>query len=90
MTAPKEIQELELIQIALSQPEDVLHIELNGNAVSSIGDLRDRLRQLLELANLPAVLDVSPEVELGNVVAIYDICLMVGVNRIHFAASEGS
>src|SRR5262245_48720801 len=64
-TFPKEIQELELIRITLDQRGDVLHIELNGHPVSSIGDLRDRLRPLLELAKLPAVLDASPEVELG-------------------------
>jgi len=87
-TFPKEIQELGLIRITLDQCGDVVHIELNGNPVSSIGDLRDRLRSSLELAKLPAVLDAGPEVELGNVVAVYDACLLVGVNGIHLAAPE--
>jgi biopolymer transport protein ExbD len=85
---PKEIQELELMRITLSQDTGQLHIELNGNPIASISDLRDRLHQLLTLAQLPAVLDVGGEVEVGHVVAIYDACLIAGVQGIHFAAPE--
>ena len=85
---PKEVQELELIRISLSQSDGELRIDLNGNDCSSVTDLRDRLRQLLTLAELPAVLDVSPEVQLGHMIAIYDTCLVVGLKQIHFAAPE--
>lgn len=86
--APKEVQELELIRISLSQGGGDLRIDLNGNPCASVAELRDRLRQLLALAELPAVLDVGPEVQLGHVVAIYDTCLVVGLKDIHFAAPE--
>jgi biopolymer transport protein ExbD len=83
---PREIQELELVEISLSQAADTLRIELNGNAVSSIAELRDRLLQLVALAKLPVVLDIGPEVHLSNVVAVYDLCVVIGLNGIHFAA----
>ena len=85
---PKEVQELELIRISLSQRGGELRIDLNGNACSSVAELRERLRQLLALAQLPAVLDVGPEVQLGHVVTIYDTCLVVGLKDIHFSAPE--
>jgi biopolymer transport protein ExbD len=87
-TPSKEIQELEVVRITLSQTDGGLHIQLNGNAVSNSADLRDRLRQLLALADLPAVLDVSPEVELGHVIAVYDSCLAAGMHQVHFSASQ--
>ena len=85
---PTEVQELELIKIGLSQRGRDLRIDLNGNPCASVNELRDRLRQLLALAALPAVLDVSGEVELGHVVTVYDTCLVVGLKDIHFAAPE--
>ncbi len=85
---PKEIQELELIRIDLRQRDRNLLIRLNGNPCSSVNELRDRLRQLLTLAELPAVLDVSSEVEIGHVVTVYDTCLNLGLKNIHFAAPE--
>ncbi|MBI3462594.1 MAG: biopolymer transporter ExbD [Planctomycetes bacterium] len=85
---PPEVQELELIRIALSQRGQQLQIELNGSPCPDVANLRDRLRQLLALANLPAVLDVSLEVEIGHMINVYDTCRVVGVRDIHFAAPE--
>lgn len=85
---PKEIQELELIRISLSQGGGELRIDLNGNPCPSVAELRDRLWQLLALAELPAVLDVGPEVKIGHMVTIYDTCRIVGLKDIHFSAPE--
>ena len=85
---PPEVQELELIRIVLSQHGQQLQIEFNGSPCADVASLRDRLRQLLALASLPAVLDVGGEVELGHVISVYDTCLLVGVRDIHFAAPE--
>jgi biopolymer transport protein ExbD len=87
-TPPPEVQELELIRIGLSQRGRELAIDMNGNPCRDVADLHDRLKTLLALANLPAVLDVGPEVELGHVVTVYDMCLVVGLKDIHFAAPE--
>ena len=87
-TPPNDVQELELIRISLSQVGGELRIELNGNPCPTIGDLGDRLRRLLTVAELPAVLDVSPDVEIGHMVTIYDLCLVIGLKDIHFAAPE--
>jgi len=85
---PKEVQELELLRISLSQEGEDLEIELAGNRISDLGQLRERLRQLQLLAALPAVLDIAPEVEMRHVVSVYDTCLVVGLKDIHFAAPE--
>ena len=85
---PPEVQELELIRIALSQRGQQLQIELNGSPCPDVASLRDRLRQLLALASLPAVLDVSREVEIGHMINVYDTCRVVGLHDIHFAAPE--
>ncbi len=87
-TPSQQVQELELVRITLSQPGPTLQIDLNGGPCASIAELRDRLRQLLALAALPAVLDIGPEVEMNHVVAVYDTCLIAGLTDIHFAAPE--
>jgi biopolymer transport protein ExbD len=87
-TPPPELQELELIRITLQQRGAELIIELNGQPCPDVATLTDRLRQILALANLPVVLDVAADVELGHMINIYDICLLVGLHDIHFAAPE--
>jgi len=87
-TPSREVQELELIRIGLSRQSDELHLELNGTAVAGLVDLCERLRQLVALASLPAVLDIDTEVEIAHVVAVYDTCLIAGIRQIHFAAPE--
>jgi biopolymer transport protein ExbD len=84
----REVQELELLRITLSQPDRALRIELNGNLCADLSVLRERLKGLMALAPLPAVLDVAPDVELGHVISVYDSCLVTGVREIHFAAPE--
>jgi len=87
-TPSPQVQELELIRITLSQRGPALDIDLNGGTCGSVAELRDRLRQLLALAALPAVLDIGPEVEMNHVVTVYDTCLVAGLTDIHFAAPE--
>ena len=85
---PPEVQELELIRIHLGQRGSALRIELNGAPCSDVDNLRDRLQQLLSLVRLPAVLDVDADVPIGHVVTVYDTCLVVGLQDIHFAAPD--
>src|SRR5262245_58159202 len=51
----KEIEELGLVHISLSQRADELRIELNGNPVAGVASLLDRLRLLRSVADVPAV-----------------------------------
>jgi biopolymer transport protein ExbD len=85
---PPEVQELEIIRVTLGQREGRLSIQLNGASCVDIQELRSRLEQLQRLAQLPVVLDIASEVELGYVVSVYDSCLAVGIRDIHFAAPE--
>ena len=83
-----EVQELGPIQIRLRQPGGDLMIELNGRPCADVRALREVLELLAQEANLPVILDIAPEVELGVVVQIYDTCLLVGLDQINFAAPE--
>jgi biopolymer transport protein ExbD len=87
-TGPIEIDELEPIRIGLTLQQASLHVELNGHQVANIDELGKRLKQVKAIAELPAVLEVSPEVQLGELVTIYDLCRKAGIARIHFAAFE--
>ena len=84
--SPLDVQELEVIRIGLRQDTDELRLELNGTSVAGLADLRDRLQPIVALADLPAVLEISPEVEIAHVVAAYDTCHVAGIREIQFAA----
>jgi biopolymer transport protein ExbD len=82
------VQELELLRIGLEHRGGGLEITLNGQPCRDLGSLRERLDRLARLAQLPVVLEIAPDVELGHVVAVYDTCLLLGLADIHFAAPE--
>ncbi len=88
MTPSREVQELEVIQVQLAERDGGLVMWLNGEPCADLATLRARLQQLSAVAVLPAVLDPAPEVQLGNVVAVYDLCLATGMRDIRFAARE--
>lgn len=86
--APKEtVRDLEMVKIELAQQGDSLRVRLAGRAVDGLAELSPRLRELAgQAADLPVILDIQPEVEVGHVIAVYDTCLAVGFEHINFAA----
>lgn len=56
----------------------------------------DEVRQVLAAlggepalrAQLPVILDVAPDVPLGDVIDVYDLCLAIRFEKIKFAASK--
>ena len=60
-----------------------------GQAVyDQLADVRAALTRLAALEKgLPVILDIEGQVPVGNVVAVYDICLLAGFERVQFAAS---
>ncbi|MFO0944350.1 MAG: biopolymer transporter ExbD [Planctomycetota bacterium] len=79
--------DLEAVRVLLRGAAEDCQVELNGRVLAGIPDLIQSLRKLGSISkDLPVVLDIGPEVQLGNVVHVYDGCLSAGLSRIHFAA----
>lgn len=85
---PAEVRELEMLRLVLKQPGEQLQMELNGQPCADVPTLRARLQQLVALANLPVIFDTAPEVQIGNLVAVYDACLAVGMRDIRFQTRQ--
>jgi biopolymer transport protein ExbD len=65
--------------------------EINDHEYGSLGEVR----RVLEAAQavqpgLPVILDVAPQVPMDHVIDVYDLCRIVGLERVQFAASAES
>lgn len=86
-----ELEDLEEIVLQIHQAEGVPSWELQGNAYDQWPPVLAILRELAELENrLPVILDVDGDVELGEMIDVYDACRQVGFVDIRFAAEEPS
>ncbi len=90
--APQEIDpelaELEEVVVRLQWTAGQPLWVINQRVHESIDDVRRTLAALAELqADLPVILDVADEAPLGAVVDLYDICRLVGFEKVQFAAS---
>lgn len=60
--------------------------ELNGNRIADLADLGQTLRALAEAAQeIPVVLDIAPDIPLGDVVHVYDTCRAAQFRNVQFA-----
>lgn len=85
--AARPPRDLEVIRVRLRGGENQCQVTLNGRTLFGMSDLVANLRRLGGIASdLPVILDIGPEVILGDVVAAYDGCLAAGLERISFAA----
>lgn len=79
--------DLEAVRVQLRGSAEECRVELNGRLLAGISELIQSLQKLGSISSeLPVVLDIGPEVQLGNVVHVYDGCLAAGLSRVHFAA----
>jgi biopolymer transport protein ExbD len=61
---------------------------INERPCDSLSDVRGVLQAVVGIdRSLPVILDVQPEVPLGDMIDLYDLCRLVGFERIQFAAS---
>ena len=73
--------------IRLTRPEATLLIDLNGQSVSGVSDLRKRLGDIIELGvQPPVIVDPSDEVTMNHAVEVYDAAREAGADRVLFAA----
>ena len=62
---------------------------VNERPYESLAEVRSVLAAVAEIdSSLPVILDVEPEVPLGHVIDAYDVCRMVGMDKIQFAATD--
>jgi len=62
--------------------------ELNGRQYASLGEVRTVLEAAQRVQpGLPVILNVEPAVPMHHVIDLYDLCRLVGLDRVQFAAS---
>lgn len=84
-TPPTEV--FDEIVIRLTQPEATLLIELNGQTVDEITELRRRLTEIIALGvQPPVIVDPSDEITMNVAVQVYDAARAAGADRVLFAA----
>jgi biopolymer transport protein ExbD len=83
-----EREELETVVVKVALVDGRLSLSVAEARCDSLSALRDLLRTLAEHDHkLPVILDVQGDVPLGDVVSVYDVCLLSGFQRVQFAAS---
>jgi biopolymer transport protein ExbD len=61
---------------------------VNQRPCDSLAEVRDVLRVVASIdASLPVILDVEPDVPLGDMIDVYDLCRLTGFEKIQFAAT---
>jgi biopolymer transport protein ExbD len=62
-------------------------VDMNGTLYRDLEELKGQLRTLAELGpENPIILDIQPNVPLGDLVDVYDTCQAVGFESVSFAA----
>jgi biopolymer transport protein ExbD len=77
-------EDFERIVIRLLPGQEV-RWELNGQAISSLTELAQRLAQLAAIkVDLPVVIEPAQEIAFGDVIDVYDVSLGAGLVNIQF------
>lgn len=88
---PPEIVELEDVVIKVFAADGRIAWQINQQSYERLDQVREVLLAIVRLqANLPIILDVQGDVPLGDVIDLYDLCRLVGFDKIQFAANVGS
>ena len=61
-------------------------VEMNEQRYTDFSQLKGKLMDLAELApEIPVILDIEPDVKLGEMIRVYDTCRAAGFESISFA-----
>ena len=83
---PPELLDLDEAVIEL-HTDGKLYWLIAGVRYDSLDAVGATLKALSEAkSDLPVVLDIDPEIPLGNVIDIYDLCRWCGLTKVQFAA----
>ncbi len=63
--------------------------QINGVKVNSLEELSDRLRQVANIKpDAPVTVDPQPDVPLGAVIDVYDVCRLAGFQKVGLVATD--
>jgi len=88
-TIDPQIEELEQVVVKID-PDGAGRVSwsVNDRPCAALAEVREVLTAVAAVrADLPVVLDVASEVPVGNMVEVWDLCRLVGFQKIQFAAS---
>ena len=87
-TSPSETEpELEQIVVRGVREDASTRWTVNDQPSESLAQVEELLRAVAEIdRKLPVILDVAPEVPLGDMIDVYDRSRLVGFEQIQFAA----
>ncbi len=86
---PSDVEpDLDQLVVTLQHANDQLQWTLNEQPYTRIEQLYERLSAIAGIdATLPVILDIDGAVAMVEVIQLYDVCQLAGLQRIHFAAS---
>lgn len=77
------------LKLAVDEATDTTSVDMNGTVYTNLEKLKSQLRTLAELGpENPVILDIQPDVPLGDLVDVYDTCQAAGFESVSFAAEE--
>ncbi len=80
--------DLEQVIVKIGYQEGRATWLVNERPYESLAQVRSVLAAVAAIdASVPVILDVEGTVPLGNVIDVYDVCRLVGLDQIQFAAS---
>jgi len=86
--AEPEWEDLEELIVKVLRTDGRTHWQVNQRACGDLAEVRAVLVAASDVAGrLPVILDVDGEVPLEHVIDVYDLCRLVGLDQIQFAAS---
>ncbi len=84
----EEFEDLDDLVVKVLWRESAPAWELNNRRYDSLGEVRTVLEAAQRVQpGLPVILNVEPEVPMNHVVDMYDLCRIIGLVRVQFAAS---
>ena len=84
-------QPLGRVWLTLERRGGVTIAEVNSREYDDLAALEATLRGLAELApEIPVILDIGPDVPLGDLIRVYDTCRAARFQSIHFAADTAA
>ena len=88
--SPSELEpELEQIVIRGVREGSTTRWKVNDHPSESLAHVEELLRAVAEIdRTLPVILDVAPEVPLGDMIDVYDRSRLVGFEKIQFAVQS--
>jgi biopolymer transport protein ExbD len=85
-----ELADLEEVVVRVSLEAGRAAWQVNERVVGDLASLRALLAQLVGIrSDLPVIVDVDGPVPMGDVIDVYDLCRLVGFDRVQFAAQAG-